>query len=65
MIETQKPVLHVIFIDEFGDKTEIIKDLNRGTCSEMVASFREALLGMGFHPDNVQELIPESVYDFD
>ena len=64
MMETQKAVLHVIFINEFGDKTEIIKDLDQGTCSEVVASFREALLGIGFHPDNVQELIPETVYDF-
>ena len=64
MIETQKPILHIIYINEFGDKTEIIKDLIEPTCSEVVASFREALLGMGFHPNNVQELIPETVYDF-
>lgn len=64
MIETQKPVLHVIFINEFGDKTEIIKDLPRPTCAELVASFREALLGIGFHPDSVEELIPETVYSF-
>ena len=64
MVGTQKPVLHVIFINEFGDKTEIIKDLDHGTCSEVVASFRDALLGIGFHPNNVQELIPETVYDF-
>lgn len=29
MIKTQKPVLDVIFINEFGDKTEIIKDLDQ------------------------------------
>lgn len=64
MTEIQKPVLHIIYINEFGDKTEIIKDLPRPTCVELVASFREALLGIGFHPDSVEELIPETVYSF-
>lgn len=64
MTEIQKPVLHIIYINEFGDKTEIIKDLPEPTCVELVASFREALMGIGFHPDNVQELIPDTVYDF-
>lgn len=62
MTEIQKPVLHIIYINEFGDKTEIIKDLPRPTCAELVASFREALMGIGFHPDNVQELIPDTVF---
>ena len=64
MIETQKPVLHVIFINEFGGKTEIIKDLPNATCTNLVAAFRESLLGIGFHPDTVEGLIPEAVYDF-
>ena len=64
-METQKPVLHIIYIDEFGDKTEIIKDLDGVTCAKLVSSFREALLGIGFHPDTVEELISKEVYDFD
>ena len=64
MMETQKPVLHIIYIDEFGDKTEIIKDLTKPTCAELVVAFRESLLGIGFHPDTVEELISNEVYDF-
>lgn len=60
----QKATLHVIFVNSYGDKTEVIKDLDGDTCPIVVAAFRESLLGFGFHPDSVEELIPETVYDF-
>lgn len=57
MLPNQKPTLHVIFTNEFGDKTEIIKELMDSTCGEVVEAFRQALLGIGFHPDNVNDFI--------
>lgn len=57
MLPNQKPTLHVIFINEFGDKTEVIKEMIDSTCGELVNAFRDSLLGMGFHPDNVNEYI--------
>lgn len=51
------PTLKVVFTNEFGDKTEIIKDLNDPTIGSVVAAFRECLLGIGFHPNNVDEYI--------
>ena len=59
MLPNQKPTLHVIFTNEFGDKTEIIKELSDSTCDSVVSAFRESLLGIGFHPDNVNEYFGE------
>lgn len=36
---------------------EVIKEMIDSTCGELVNAFRDSLLGMGFHPDNVNEYI--------
>jgi hypothetical protein len=53
------PTLKVMFTNEFGDKTEVTKDLSDSTIGSVVEAFRESLMGFGFSPNNVDDYIPE------
>lgn len=55
------PTLHVTFINEFGDKQEVIKDLWDSTIGSVVSAFSEALMGFGFSPENVKEYFDNEV----
>jgi len=50
-----KPSLKIEFTNEFGNKSEIIKELYDSTIDSVVEAFRESLLGLGFHPENVKD----------
>ena len=57
MIETRKPALKIVFVNEFGDKQVIIKELYDSTAWSLTMAFKESLLGFGFHPEVVDECI--------
>ena len=55
------PVLHVTFINEFGDKQEVIKDLYDSTIGSLISAFASALMGFGFSPENVKEYFDDGM----
>lgn len=57
MLPNQKATLRIIFTNEFGNRTEVIKELMNSSCGEVVEAFRQSMLGFGFHPDSVNDYI--------
>lgn len=53
------PSLKIVFTNEFGDKTTVKKSLESGHIGELVRAFREALAGIGFHHESINEYIEE------
>lgn len=51
------PTLKVEFINDFGSKAEIIKDLPDSTIDSLIEAFKEALMGFGFSPELVKDYL--------
>jgi hypothetical protein len=57
--EMQYPTLKIVFVNEFGDKTVVKKSLEDSHLSSLVRAFSEALAGIGFHQESINEYIEE------
>lgn len=51
------PTLKIEFIDEFGNKSEMTKDLLDSTIDSLIEAFKESLMGFGFSPELVKDYL--------
>lgn len=56
---TQKPSLRLVFTTEFGDKTDITKDLISSGIDDLFYAIRDALAGCGFSQELINSWFPE------
>lgn len=54
-MEFTTPTLKVQFTNEFGNKSEVTKDLMDSTIDSVIEAFREALMGFGFSSELVDD----------
>jgi hypothetical protein len=57
--EITKPSLRFIFTNEFGDQTDISKDLRGSGIEDVFDAIREALAGCGFGKETIDQWFPE------
>jgi hypothetical protein len=55
---TQKPTLQFVFTTEFGDKTEVIKELTGSHIEDLFWAFRDCLAACGYDKENINEWLP-------
>ena len=53
------PTLKVEYVNEFGSKSEVIRDLYDSTIESVIDAFKESLMGFGFSPELVKEYFVE------
>ena len=54
----QKPTLHLIYTNSFGDESNIKLDLKDDTIESIFWAVRQALMGCGFSEKNVNDWFP-------
>ena len=59
----QKPTLQFIFTNEFGDKTEIKKELSDSSLESLFWAIRESLAGCGFGKESIEEWFSEETWE--
>lgn len=57
---THKPSLRFIFTNEFGDTTDITKDLHTSAIDDLFWAIRESLAGCGFAKETIEEWFSEN-----
>jgi hypothetical protein len=57
----QKPTLRLVLTNEFGDATDITKDLVDSTISSVFWAIRDTLAGCGYNPINIDEWFPQGL----
>lgn len=53
-----KPTLRIILTNEFGDTTDITKDLNGSGIESVFEALRSALAGCGYAQETIDEWFP-------
>ena len=57
-IANQKPQLRFILTTEFGDVTDITKDLGGSSIEDLFWAVRDAIAGCGFAKENIDQWFP-------
>lgn len=57
--EPKKPSLRLVLTSEFGDVTDITKDLSGAGMEDIFWAIRDALAGCGFNHDTIDQWFPE------
>lgn len=55
----QKPTLQFILTTEYGEKTEVNKDLYDSSIESLFWAIRDALAGCGFGKETIEQWFPE------
>lgn len=59
MEKEHQAYIHIILVNEFGNKAEVKLDLMDSSIHAVIENIRIALMGLGFSPENVNEYLPE------
>ena len=57
--EPKTPSLRFVLTNEFGDQTDITKDLSSANMEDLFWAIRDALAGCGFARETIEQWFPD------